>query len=228
MFKKALFIGLSGALLISLSSTAFAADGSYMRAELGIGAHGGDPDIEFAGQSDSLDVDTGAALAAGIWFDKVASKKIGGDWLSVGVQYQRLQDSDFSESGSGTILGATITGTLDLEPEIDAFMVNAALRQNEGKFHPYIGGGIGIAQSSVDAALSLTVTVNGQTFVGAGTVDDSDTALAGQFFAGVDYDVTEKIYLGANVKYFLTDATLFDADVEFRTLAGMAVVGYKF
>ena len=37
MFKKALFIGLSGALLISLSSTAFAADGSSMRAELGIG-----------------------------------------------------------------------------------------------------------------------------------------------------------------------------------------------
>lgn len=223
MFKKGLFAVLGGAFLIGLSSTAFAAERSSWRAELGLGFHGGDPDIEFAGVSDTLDTDTGLAFAAGLWVDKV-----GADWLSLGIQYQRLQDSDFSETATATLLGVTLTGTLDLEPEIDAFMVNAAARHNKGRVHPYIGGGIGFARSSVDATVAVTLTVDGQTFVAAGTADDSDTAFAGQIFAGVDFDMTDNLYLGVNVKYFLTDPTLFGADVEFRNVSGMAVLGYKF
>tara|TARA_B100000686_G_C16471754_1_gene802469 strand:- start:399 stop:707 length:309 start_codon:yes stop_codon:yes gene_type:complete len=102
--------------------------------------------------------------------------------------------------------------------------MNVAYRKPDGKIHPIIGGGIGVAQTSIEAVGSITV--NGQIF--AGTADDDDTNFAWQMFAGIDYDITDRAYLGATVSYLGTDATLFSADVEFRNLVGMARVGYKF
>lgn len=43
-----------------------------------------------------------------------------------------------------------------------------------------------------------------------------------------DYDVTDRFYVGARGSYFLTDATLFSVDVEFRNFVGLAVLGAKF
>lgn len=194
-----------------------------VRLEIGGGIQAGDPDIEFAGASDELDTGTGYAVGAGIWLDRVFI-----DYLSVGVQYLRLAGNDFSESGSGTVLGVAVSGTLDIEPTIDAFMANAALRLNDGRWHPYVGGGIGLAHASADVTLSATFVVNGQTFVGVGSAEDSDTSFAGQAFAGVDFDVTDNIYVGLNGRYFITNSTLHGADVDFRNVAGMAVVGFRF
>ncbi len=58
-------------------------------------------------------------------------------YLSLGLEYLRLQDSDFSESASGAFLGVTLSGTLDIEPTIDAVMINVAIRNNSGNIHPY-------------------------------------------------------------------------------------------
>lgn len=57
---------------------------------------------------------------------------------------------------------------------------------------------------------------------------DSHRPHVTSFFADFDYDVTKNVSLGANAKYFMTDPTLFGADVGFRNVAGMAVLGYKF
>ena len=211
----------AGLLLITLSASAFAANRA--RIQFGAGVQGGDPEVSFAGESGDLDTDTGFAISGGAWVDKVGWK-----YLSLGLEYLGLQDSDLSESGSGTILGVTFSGTIDIEPTIDAFMINAAIRNNSGNSHPYIGGGIGFALASADVTLSGTGTFNGDPVSESVSVDDDDTAFAGQLFIGFDYDVVGSLYLGVNGRYFLMDADLLGADVEFRIWSVMGIVGFRF
>ncbi len=215
----------AGLLLITLSASAFAAN--PFRVQVGVGVQGGDPKLEDAGESVDLDTDTGIAISAGAWIDKVGWKH-----LSLGLEYLRLQDADFSEtaSGSGTALGVTFSGTasIDIEPTIDAFMINAAIRNNSGNSHPYIGGGIGFALASADVTISGTGTFNGEPVSGSVSVDDDDTAFAGQLFIGFDYDVDANWYLGVNGRYFLMDADLLGAEVEFRTWSVMGIDGLRF
>ena len=56
----------AGLLLITLSASAFAAN--PFRVQVGVGVQGGDPEVEFVGD---LDTDTGIAISAGVWVDKV-------------------------------------------------------------------------------------------------------------------------------------------------------------
>ncbi len=198
-------------------------NGLKVRLEVGGGVQAGDPEIEFGGVSGDLDTGTGYVAGAAVWVDG-----LGLEFLSLGVQYLRLAGNDFSETGSGTFLGVTVAGTLDIEPTIDAVMFNAALRKNDGTFHPYVGGGVGVAFSSADISASAVVVVGGSTFVVAGSADDNDTGIAGQVFGGVDVDVTDNIYLGVNGRYLVTSANLFGADVNFGNFAGMGVVGVRF
>jgi len=204
----------AGLLLITLSASAFAAN--HFRIQFGAGVQGGNPEVEFVGD---LDTDTGFAISGGAWVDKVGWKH-----LSLGLEYLGFQDSDFSESG--TFLGVTLSGTI--EPTIDAVMVNAAIRKNDGSIHPYFGGGIGVGFADVDLTASATVTVDSETFSASGSVNDTDTAFAGQLFGGVDADIGGNWYLGVNGRYFLMDADLFGADVEFRSWAVMGFIGFKF
>jgi len=211
----------AGLLLITLSASAFAAN--HFRIQFGAGVQGGDPEVTVADVSFDLDTDTGFAISGGAWVDKVGWKH-----LSLGLEYLGLQDSDFSKSGSVTIPGFTASGTLDIEPTIDAFMINAAIRNNSGNSHPYIGGGIGFALASADVTISGAGTINGEPVSGSFSTDDDDTAFAGQLFIGFDYDVVGSLYLGVNGRYFLMDADLFGADVEFRTWSVMGIVGFRF
>ncbi len=211
-----------------LGGQAEAQDEVRYRAEVGGGAFFGDPEISFAGVSGDLDTDTGIAISAGLWSDGPGGIRD----LSIGAQYLRLQDSDFDETLGGTFLNATITGRLQLEPTINAVMFNAAYRynKNEGnRFHPYIGGGIGAAFVDADLSATGTVTVNG-TLLAAGTLSASDSAtgFAWQAIAGVDVDITDHVYAGVNYRYFGTDVTLFDVDVDFRQHVIMGVIGYRY
>jgi opacity protein-like surface antigen len=52
--------------------------------------------------------------------------------------------------------------------------------------------------------------------------------LAYQAYAGIDFDITESISLGANLSYVRVDADLFGADVEFKNITGLLVLGIKF
>jgi opacity protein-like surface antigen len=213
-------VTLVGLLAMMLPGSALAVD--TFRFQIGLGAHGGGPDVEFAGVSGSLDTDTGIAVSAAGWVDHAGWKH-----LSLGLEYLRLQDSGFHESASAAFLGGTLAGTLDIEPTIDSVMVNAAIRNNTGIAHPYIGGGIGVGHADADLTASATVTVAGQTFSASGSDNDTDLAFAGQLFGGIDVDVGGNWYLGVNGRYFLMDADLFGADVEFRNWVVMGFIGRK-
>ena len=208
------------ALVVVAPAAAFADDS---RLELGLGIHTGDPELEYQGNSTELDTDTGFALSVRYWRDGLINSN-----LSFGAEYLHLNGGDYSENAtySGAISG---TATLDLEPTINAFMANAAIRANgTEKFHPYAGLGAGLAWASVDLSVNGTLTYGGTTYTANGSDDDSDTALAWQLFAGADFDVTESIYIGAEARYFGTDVKLFDVDTEFRNFSAMAKLGYRF
>lgn len=165
------------------------------------------------------------AFAGAFWADSLVDSM---SWLTVGAQFIRLQDSDFSEAANGVVLGAAVAAQVELDPDINAGMLNIAARKAKGKFHPYIGVGVGVARTNIDAEVAVNVNVNGQNLLLAGGANDSDTNVALQVFAGVDYDVSDKIYVGGNVRYFRTEPTPFGAEVEFENVAGMVTVGYKF
>lgn len=195
------------------------------RAEFQVGMVSGDPELSFAGVTDDLDVDTGMNLGGSLWWDGIATPN-----LSLGVSVNRTMEADFSQTAALTFLGVTLTGTLDIEHDIDTLMVNAVFRDNsnEKKIHPYIGGGIGIAKTDADVTLSATVTVNGQAFTGVGTTSDDDTSFAAQFMGGVDFEITENVYVGANMGYFMTEADLFGAEVEFDNFRANLILGVTF
>jgi opacity protein-like surface antigen len=212
-------------IIASMSGTsASSASAQQSRMELGLGIQGGDPDIKFAGTTGSLDTDQGVAISAAYWKDGITANKN----ISFGVEFLNLRNSDFNESA--TFLDGALSGTLDIEPEINALMINGAYRSNsdQQKLHPYVGAGIGFARASADVNATATVTVNGTTFQAAGIANDNDLSVAFQAYAGLDYDLSKGWYVGANARYFATDAQLFGADVEFRSWALMAKVGKKF
>jgi len=193
-----------------------------VRLELGAGAQWGDPELTFGGASADLDTGVGYAATAGGWIDRVLT-----DYVSVGVQYLRLDNADFSQSGTAGLPGLTATGQFDVEPTIDSVMFNLVSRLPRGTFHPYVGGGIGVAVVSTDFNFSGTTTIGNSTFVGTTSADDRDTAFAWQILGGMDVDITDKFYVGINGRYFATNVTLFGIDVEFRNVAAMAVAGYR-
>lgn len=196
--------------------------GNY-RLEISGGVQGGNPDIEFAGVSDSLDTSLGYAVSGGLWVDKV-----GFDYLSLGLQFTRLGGADYNESAAATLFGVTLVANVAVTHNINALMANAALRKNDGTLHPYVGGGVGVAFTDADITAAGTITVSGRTFAFAGTADDSDTSFAAQVFGGVDVDVTDDIYVGVNGRYFMTNANLFGAELKFRNYVAMGVVGFRF
>ena len=212
-----------------LGGQAEAQDETRYRAEVGGGAFFGDPEVSALGLSVDLDTDTGIAISAGLWSDGPGGIRD----LSIGAQYLRLQGGDFDETGSGTFLGEPVTLRVEIEPTINAVMFNGVYRYNkneDNRFHPYIGGGIGAAFVDVDFSAAFT----GTTFGGAVSASDSAVGFAWQAIAGVDVDVTDHVYAGVNYRYFGTDVTLFgdqtgvDIDFDFRQHVIMGVIGYRF
>lgn len=74
----------------------------------------------------------------------------------------------------------------------------------ESAFTPYVGGGIGIAN----------VSINDLAVLGIPLADDDDTVFAYQFGAGVGYEISPTLTLTADYRYFAT------ADGEFTDAGG--------
>jgi len=216
--KKLLLGSLS---MFILCGSVFAVD---MRAEFQAGFVTGDPEITFAGVSEDLDVDNGINLGGNIWWDGVASPN-----LSLGLSINRSSQQDFDVAVNQQFLNVVVQG-ITLEHDIDTVMVNAIFRDNSAgkKMRPYVGGGIGMAKTDVDTVITGTITVNGQQFAATGTATDDDTSFAFQFMGGVDFEVTENVYVGASLGYFMTEAEIFGADVDFDSFRGNLVLGVKF
>ncbi len=214
-------------LLLLTYVTAYSAD---YRAEVQFGVNTGDTevggvtDLFFEVEGTDFDSDTGNTFGAQFWVDNYPGN------FSIGLQYMRLTDADYGGNRTEFCIFCVPDTTEEhYSPEIDAVMVNFLLRDHAGtlineRLHPYIGAGLGASWVDVDAVI-ITTTGTGTTTI---TGSDDATGLAGQLMVGIDYDITEKIYLGLNASYFATYVDLFNDEHDFEKFIGMATLGYKF
>ena len=174
-----------------------------LRLEGGVGYNTGTRDTTISSPgigSLSTDLIGGDGLAAqgAAWFD---TRLMPVSILSVGAQYLRFNSggSISATSSMGPIFGLT-SASADLKLDTDAVMLNAAWRAPMGGLYPFIGAGVGVAfQELSGSALGVSAT-------------KSRTDIAGQVFAGLDFDIGSNIYAGVTGRWFISDST-YNLDV---------------
>ena len=124
--------------------------------------------------------------------------------------------------------------SLEGDAKFHNFMFNAILKYPEGRFHPYIGGGLGL--SYMDVSLSTAApTRSGDVYYGR-SVSNSDTVFAWQLLAGLEIDLTNNLSLDFGYRYFGTEPGSDDHDnydyenynthLDYKT--SMVTLGFKF
>lgn len=219
----------TGTVCLGLLASSVPAAADY-RIEASLGITHGDHDATFsesaesfglAINSDSTVNGSGPAATIGIWVDGLFFEN-----FSLGLESLQLENrADLVLAAQGPDQSVAVDA--DFELDISAIMANAAYRRNSGAIHPYAALGIGGAR--VAGEVDSTVT-SGAPISETGSVgfSDSDYAPAAQLVVGLDYDMTEKIYVGASARYFTIDTRLFGRDEVIRELAATVKLGVSF
>jgi len=97
-----------------------------------------------------------------------------------------------------------IDGTLDGTVSVHALLFNVKARYPEGKFHPYIGGGLGYAYMSVGDITETAYDGSGSAVIAG----QSGGGFCWQFLAGLDFDITPNFGVNIGYKYFATKPTV--------------------
>jgi opacity protein-like surface antigen len=106
-----------------------------------------------------------------------------------------------------------IDGTLDGTVSVHALLFNVKARYPEGRFHPYVGAGLGWALVQVGDLKTSDSTMPGQ----------SGNAFCWQLLAGLDFDITPNFGVGIGYKYLATSPTIGSSgnklylDTDYRT-----------
>jgi opacity protein-like surface antigen len=191
--KKNIFIITGCAMLLSVSSIAYSAEGPYVSGNLGI-AMASDSDLSETGATGTMEFDQGFAfgVAAGYGF---GSTRVEGE-----IAYQKNDYDKLSINVPG--VGSWSTD-VDGDATSTAFLVNGYYDfKNNSSITPFIGAGLGFAKVDVGA-----ISVPG---FGTVTTSADDTVFAYQIGAGVGFAVNEKVSLDLKYRYFATS----DPDFE--------------
>lgn len=167
---------------------------------------------QFAGGS-------GPAFGAQAWVDGLWSEN-----LSLGLGYigtTTTSDTQFRVKNSGSTILQFSDG-LDLD--INLFLVNAAFRTRKGPWHPVLGAGIGGGWVDVKAKVNdvLLGTRYKQSF------KDTAPHFGVQAFVGVDYDITDWMYVGVSGRMYYINADLGQNRFEVLTLLSTVNLGFEF
>jgi len=94
---------------------------------------------------------------------------------------------------------------MDGQVEATAFMLNSWYDFNaHGRFHPYIGVGVGAAQLEADLIDGFKL--------------DDDTVFAYQAGAGIAFDITDRLTADLGYRYFATDDPTYSGDFNGQNL----------
>jgi len=184
----------SCAMLLSVSSIAYSAEGPYVSGNLGI-AMASDSDLSETGATGTMEFDKGFAfgVAAGYGF---GNTRVEGEIAYQKNDYDKLS---LSVPGVGSFSGLNVDG----DATSTAFLLNGYYDfKNNSSITPFIGAGLGFAKVDVGA-----ISVPG---VGTLTSSSDDTVFAYQIGAGVGFAVNEKVSLDLKYRYFATS----DPDFE--------------
>jgi opacity protein-like surface antigen len=100
-------------------------------------------------------------------------------YLAIELEYAYLGTQDIDMSG------------VDGDFSASNLMLNFLLRYPEGKYHPYVGVGIGWSMGSFKA-----------TQAGVGSIDENDSAFAWQILAGINFEITPQWSADLAYRYF--------------------------
>ena len=90
-------------------------------------------------------------------------------------------------------------------------MANLLFRYPQGKIHPYFGGGLGLSKATIEEDYRFE-EVGGNVYTAK--IDEDDTALATQFIAGVNFEITPNLSADIAYKYFYSEYDIAGWDVE--------------
>jgi len=174
-------------IVLGLASTAFAAEGMYVKVFGGLGILA-DSTLSEPGFTDvEMESDAGFNFGGAVGYG-IGMARIEGE-----VAY-RLNSLDAFSS-----MGLSVPGDGDFEAV--SFMANAYLDIiPSGNISPYIGGGIGAA----------TVSIEDASIAGIPLENVDDTVFAGQVMVGVGFSVAPNVIIDGEYRFFITS----DWDVQ--------------
>lgn len=209
--KKSILMVFGCAVLLILSSPAYAAPGAYFSGSIGFALlnDAGMSASELDGIGVSVDIESksGMGLGLALGYDFGNSMRIEGEYA---YQKNDMDKLAMSYEGVGMSLG------LDGDTSSSTFLVNAYYDfTNLSAVTPYMSAGIGYSKVEAEiAGLSGSEDlVEDEELVLEGSEDDS--VLAYQVGAGVGFAVSETLILDAKYRYFATEDLDFEGvDVE--------------
>lgn len=195
---------------IAVSVSSFDIASADMGAYVGVwGGYTFSPDASFKNDNtgSTFDLDIQETWAAGVKFGYTPPQM---KYLSFELEYF-YSDPDIDRTVSGQ---SAINGDV----KFNSFLYNVIVRYPEGKFHPYLGGGIGF--SNADASVQTTSPS------GSASTSENDTSFAWQILAGIDIDLTNNWTADIGYRYFYTDPKLGNLSLEYKT--SMVTLGLKY
>ena len=174
------------------------------------------PDAELDASPYHFDLDVQETWALGL---KVGFTPPQAKYLAIEFEYSYLApDID------RTVLpqaGADFAA-IEADAKIHNFMFNVIAKYPVGRFHPYLGVGLGF--SYVDGSATATERLGGVT--STTSVSRDDTTFAWQLLAGIDIDLTKNLTFDIGYRYFVINPEFDDAEAEFKT--SMITFGLKY
>jgi outer membrane immunogenic protein len=156
-----LYVGLSGGYVLPMDMT-----GKY-EVNGGIAS-----DVKFGFKND------GYLFGAKVGWLTPFTKRI----MAIEVEYNHIANNNIDK-----VRDITGSYNADGRVQLDTFMFNFLARYPNGRFHPYVGGGVGFAYVKIDDI----VVQGGGVLPGA-----SKSVFAGQLMTGLDIDITKNFVLG--------------------------------
>ncbi len=184
--RKTIFMISGCAMLVSISSLAYSAEGPYVSANAGL-AIPNDSDVidsELPGVAIEIESDNGLALAGAVGYGFSENLRVEAE-----MQYVKHDLDKVNVFG----------GSLDLDGDFSslALLFNGYYDfANESAFTPFISAGLGFSKLDVS---DISVPA-----LGPLSSSDDDTVFAYQFAAGVRYAVNEKVSVDVKYRYFAT------------------------
>ena len=111
--------------------------------------------------------------------------------VEVGYREDKVKGTWASDTNTTANPTGNDSGTLDYTHSTFSVLANAWYDFDLGDVKPYIGGGVGWADSDLDG-----------NFVGTGPLSTSDSGFAWQLGAGVNFNISPNMMLGVGYRYF--------------------------
>jgi len=188
--KKILVATAFGALLLSSSIGAFAADGkAYVGASAGLFMLE-DSKLTNNGGTATGSFDTGYTVSGAVGYAFGNGLRLEGEISRRGADFDKIAERGFADV------------KVDSEVHATSFMANAFFDiKSQSIVTPYFGGGIGISNVGIGRGKVQGTTV---------WDSDDDTVFAYQVGAGVGFDLTKNVTLDLGYRYFATEKAKFE------------------